>query len=55
MNQDTSTPSPAAQPSSPSNKALTRRGFVARLQAAAVIAPMAAAAIATFPKARAGS
>jgi hypothetical protein len=55
MNQDTSTPSPAAQPSSPSNKALTRRGFVARLQAAAVIAPMAVAAIATLPKARAGS
>lgn len=41
------------QPSTPETKSLNRRAFVARLQKAAVIAPMAIVAVASLPKARA--
>lgn len=45
--------SPKTQAPSPETKSLNRRAFVARLQKAAVIAPVAIVAVASLPKARA--
>lgn len=48
------TPNPGAEtPSTTAQDSLTRRAFVNRLKMAAVVAPLAVAAIATLPKAQA--